>query len=194
MFDRTVRQYWSAHCAGIDPPLEYTGFVHAHLNSFVEGMEKRFPALTQRWRPLTDAVRDEFCMYYELRFSAPSDDSLDLEEGELVKFRKRTDLAFPLPLDTEVFVTLEGTPSTYSSKPITLSGKNLFGEIKIPNNDYGSSFFRVVAHEHEMIDLYGDLSERQFTMILEPLEGWEGVPDKEHFLHLLKVNGWERQD
>lgn len=172
--------------------LEYVGFVHSCLDSFVKGMWELFPALKERLRELFKVARYEFRMYYELRFHIPSDDPLDGEEGRLLRFRKKSDLSFPLPLNTEVFVALEGEPSKY--EVLVLNGEEMFGGKEQPVDDDGACFFRVIEYVHEMNDTYGDLSERQFVMILEPQENWEEVPIKEHFPHLLEVNGWEQLD
>lgn len=172
--------------------LEYVGFVHSCLDSFVKGMRELFPALKERWREILGVARYEFRMYYELRFHVPSDDPLDGEQGKLLRFRKKSDLSFPLPLNTEVFVMLEGEPSKH--EVLVMDGKEMFGGKKLPVDSHGDCFFKVVEYEHQVSDNWGDLSERQFSMILDPQEDWENVPVKEHFPHLLEVNGWEQLD
>lgn len=172
--------------------LEYVGFVHSCLDSFVKGMRELFPALSERWRELLGVAWYEFRMYYELHFHIPSDDPLDDEEGKLVRFRKKSNLSFPLPLNTEVFVSLAGEPSKY--EVLVIDGEQMFGGEELPVDDDGACFFRVVEYEHQMSDVYGDLSERHFTMILKPQENYEDVAVKEHFPHLLEVNGWEYLD
>src|SRR3569623_1410793 len=167
--------------------LEYVGFVHAYLDSFVRGMQKLFPVLRERWNHILRVARDEFCIYYEIHFHIPSDAPSDGEEGKFYNFQKKSLLSFPLPLDTEVFVQLEGEPSEY--KELVLGGVNLG---KRPVDDDGDCFFRVVGYSHEMQDSYGDLSEQKFIMILSPDDEWKAVPAKDHFPHLLEVNGWEQ--
>tara|TARA_B100000745_G_scaffold6273_1_gene5245 strand:- start:259 stop:1065 length:807 start_codon:yes stop_codon:yes gene_type:complete len=173
--------------------LEYVDFVHAYLDSFVRGMEKLFPQLKTRWSKLLRVARAEFALYYELKFRIPAADSAYLDErenGKLVTFRKKSDLTFPLPLDTEVFVGLEGEPSKY--EVLVIDGKEMFDGKERPVDDDGDCFFRVTGYESQFNDVFGDLTEEKFVMILEPQEGWENNPYDAHFLHLLTVNGWER--
>ena len=169
---------------GNEMPLQDVQMMHGHLDSFVEGMLKLFPSLSEKWRHLYHAATGGLRLFYELRFHVPSDDPLDGEDGKEVRYKKKCKLPFPLPLNTEVFVDLEGEPTEYK----------MFGEHKIGVDDNADCFFEVVGYRHQVYDSYGDLEEGEFTMILRPQEGWEHMREPETFMRLLEVNGWEDRD
>src|SRR3989344_1290403 len=134
---------------GNDIPLRDVQMMHGHLDSFVEGMQKLFPSLREKWKHLYHAARSGLRLFYELQFHIPSDDPLDGKEGKEIRYRKRCTLTFPLPLNTEVFVSLEGEPTEYT----------MVGEQKIGIDDDADCFFKVTNYTHQVHDAYGDLEE-----------------------------------
>lgn len=171
----------------------HVGYVHAQLDSLVRGLRNLIPDLHNRWRQLLSIANDGLQMYFELQFREPSDDPLEMKYGgKLLRYRKKCDLTFPLPLDTEVFVGLEGEPSQF--KVLVIDGKEMFDGRELPVDDDGDCFFKVTGYESMMHDSFGHLTVEKLVMILEPQESWEGVPLDAHFPHLLSSNGWECLD
>lgn len=166
---------------GNEIPLRDVQLMHSHLDSFVDGMQKPFPSLSKKWRYLYHAARSGLRLFYELQFSIPSDDPLDSKECKKVRYKKKCSLPFPLPLNTEVFVSLEGEPTEYK----------MIGEHRVGVDGEANCFFKVVGYEHQMHDTYGDLEDAEFTMMLEPQEGWGYLSEPKTFTRLLEVNGWE---
>jgi len=154
---------------GNDIPLEDVQIMYGHLDDFVKGVERLIPSLQNKWEHLARAAILGLNLYYEIQF-----------HDESVRYRKKCSLPFPLPLTTEVFISLEGEPTMYK----------MFGGERIGTDGDDGNFFEVTGYKHEVTDFYGEVREKDFVMILEASP--KGQPD-EKFRRLLGSNGWADQ-
>lgn len=161
-------------------PLADVQEVRGNLDDFVTSMKKMFPSLNKRLEPLRKVARQEFGIYYEITLYVPSSHPRVGPKGKQMSFRKKSELAFPLPIGTEVHVSIDGDATEFTD----------MGDTQIAKNSSEADFWVVVRYHSEMSDNYGYLSDDKFVMDLEPAEG-RRIHDPKNLARLLKANGWE---
>ncbi|MBP7770680.1 MAG: hypothetical protein KA066_02085 [Candidatus Pacebacteria bacterium] len=145
--------------------------VHANLGSFVEGISKAFPSLKEHWKYIRHSAKEELKIVYSI--------NLNLEDGP-VTYYKLANLPFPLPIGTQMFLSVEGEIVVQEA-----SGKRL--------QRAESDTFIVAGYKHSAYDEFGYLNNDWLDIELEPEDKEESYTNN-ILVSLLEANGWKKKD